>query len=169
MLKELNLETIIDKIQVETGCACEAYPHITHDETILIPPNQLHAVIAVFREHFGISHLSTITAQERENQNDETEPTRVIELIYHFWNGKGISLLVRLPFTVDAAQEPARMADAPKIDSISSLIPGADFYEREVAEMFGVTFSGRAETPRLLLPDEWDKGPPFLRSEEIDE
>ena len=157
MLKDLNLETLIEKVTAETGCECEAYPNITHDETILIPPEQLQAVIAVLREHFDIYHLSTITAQERESQPGEPEPSRLIELIYHFWHGKGISLLVRLPFK------------APKIDSITALIPGADFYEREVAEMYGVTFTGRAETPRLLLPDEWDKGPPFIRSEETDE
>jgi len=169
MLKDLNLETLIEKVTAETGCECEAYPNITHDETILIPPEQLQAVIAVLREHFDIYHLSTITAQERESQPGEPEPSRLIELIYHFWHGKGISLLVRLPFTLESAQDPARMADAPKIDSISALIPGADFYEREVAEMFGVMFSGRAETPRLLLPDEWDQGPPFIRKEETDE
>jgi NADH-quinone oxidoreductase subunit C len=168
-VKELKLETLIEIITAETGCECEAYPDITHDETILIPADQLQAVIAVLREHFGIFHLSTITAQERESQSDEPEPTRTIELIYHFWHGKGVSLLVRLPFTLGSAQDPARMADAPKIDSICALIPGADFYEREVAEMYGVIFTGRAETPKLLLPEEWDQGPPFIRKEETDE
>lgn len=151
MTSMFNLEKMIEKIKAETDCDCVAYPDITNDETILIPADQLHAVIAVLREHFGCYHLSTITAQERESHPGE------IELIYHFWQEKGISLMMRLP------------ADAPEVNSIISLIPGADFYEREVAEMYGVTFSGRAETTRLLLPDQWDKGPPFLRSEVSDE
>lgn len=150
-MNEINLDKILEKIKAETGCACEVYPGIINDATICIPAEQLHAVIGVLREQFGCYHLSTITAQQRESQPGE------IELIYHFWQGKGVSLLMRLPL------------EYPKIESIISLIPGADFYEREVAEMYGVTFTGREETPRLLLPDEWDKGPPFLRSEETDE
>lgn len=159
MASMFNLEEIIEKIIAESGCYCEAYPNIINDETILIPADQLHAVMSVLRDHFGIYHLSTITAQVRESEADES----IIELFYHFWylyqpgDGRGISLMIQLPL------------NKPNIDSIISQIPGADFYEREVAEMFGVTFKGRAETPKLLLPDQWDKGPPFIRSEVSDE
>ncbi len=159
MVNELNLETIIEKIQTETGCDCEAYPNITNDETILIPADQLQMVMAVLRDQFGIYHLSTITAQERDIEADQS----AIELIYHFFylnqpgDGRGISLMVRLPL------------DKPNIASIISHLPGADFYEREVAEMFGVSFTGREATPKLLLPDEWEHGPPFISSEVSDE
>lgn len=151
MVTDFSVQAIMDKIKAETGCAGEIFSGIINDETIRIPVEQLGAVIDLLREHFDISHLSAITAQQREDQTDE------IELIYHFWQGKGLSLLVRLP------------ADVPEVPSILSLIPGADFYEREAAEMYGVVFTGRSETPRLLLPDEWDQGPPFLSVKERDE
>ena len=151
MVTEISLDAVVDKIEAETGCSCEVYPAITNDETICIPVDQLHEVIDVLREHFGIYHLSAITAQQRQSQTGE------IELIYHFWHGKGLSLLMRLPL------------DAPEVPTIIALIPGADFYEREAAEMYGVIFTGRSETPRLLLPDEWDQGPPFINRKEHDE
>jgi NADH:ubiquinone oxidoreductase subunit C len=34
--------------------------------------------------------------------------------------------------------------------------------------MFGIRFSGREDTPPLLLPDDWDGGPPFIRKEKQD-
>jgi NADH-quinone oxidoreductase subunit C len=151
MVSEFSLDAVLNKINEETGCSCEVYPAITNDKTVCIPVNTLHAAIGVLREHFGCTHLSAITAQERESQPGE------IELIYHFWHGKGLSLLLSLP------------VDAPEVPSIISLVPGADFYEREVAEMYGVIFTGRSETPRLLLPDEWDQGPPFINRKERDE
>ena len=151
MVIDYSLNAVLNKIKEETGCSCEPYPAITNEETICIPVEQLHAVIEMVREDFGIYHLSAITAQERESQPGE------IELIYHFWHGKGFSLLIRVP------------VDVPEVPSILALIPGADFYEREAAEMFGVIFTGRSETPRLLLPDEWDQGPPFLKRQERDE
>ena len=159
MASPINMEMMIEKIKSETGCDCEIYPNITNDETIQITADQLQAVMAVLREHFGIYHLSTITAQERETEPDAL----TIELIYQFFylnqlgDGRGISLMIRLPH------------DNPIVETIVSLLPGADFYEREVAEMFGVTFTGREKTPRLLLPDEWEQGPPFIRSEVSDE
>ena len=151
MANEITLDALLAAIEGETGCQCEVYPGITNDETIIIPVEQLHAVIGVLREHFDCYHLSGITAQQRESQPGE------IELIYHFWQGKGISLLVRLPLAL------------PEVTSIISLISGADFYEREAAEMYGVNFTGRTKPPKLLLPEQWDQGPPFLRAEETDE
>lgn len=159
MAATFNLEQMIETIKAETGCDCEVYPDIIHDETIRLPADQLQAVISLLRDHYGIYHLSTITGQVRKSEAEGSS----IELIYHFFyldapgEGRGISLMVRLPF------------DEPKIDSIVSSLPGADFYEREVAEMYGVTFTGRDETPRLLLPDEWEHGPPFISSEVSDE
>jgi NADH:ubiquinone oxidoreductase subunit C len=150
MVNKINTDALLEKIKTETGCQCEVYQAITDEDALWIPVEDLQAVIGVLREDFGCYHLSGITAQQRESQLGE------IELIYHFWHGKGLSLLLRLP------------ADDPQVASLIAMIPGADFYEREAAEMYGVIFNGREETPRLLLPDAWDQGPPFLRSKETD-
>jgi NADH-quinone oxidoreductase subunit C len=151
MANEISLDTVLTKIAAETGCECQLDNKINNEESIHIPVDQLHAVIGVLRDHFDCYHLSTITAQQRESQLDQ------IELIYHFWQGKGFSLILTLPL------------DSPQVESIISLIPGADFYEREAAEMYGVTFSGRDKTPPLLLPDDWNQDPPFIQKEVSDE
>jgi NADH:ubiquinone oxidoreductase subunit C len=121
---------------------------IHHETTIPIAVHQLHDIVILLQTSLHITHLTTITAQVHAEHADE------IRIYYHFWHGEGLTLAVVLPTT------------APTVPSIVDLIPGADFYEREVAEMFGVQFMGRKATPRLLLPDDWSEEPPMLRKEE---
>ena len=46
---------------------------------------------------------------------------------------------------------------SPKIQSISKLIPGADFFECEAADFFGIKFKGLSSYDRLVVPDAWPK------------
>ncbi len=47
----------------------------------------------------------------------------------------------------------------PSLPSISMVYPGANFYERETWDMFGIVFDGHPDLTRLLMPDEWDGHP----------
>ncbi|MFA5866783.1 MAG: NADH-quinone oxidoreductase subunit C [Actinomycetota bacterium] len=47
----------------------------------------------------------------------------------------------------------------PVVMSVTDLWAGADWHERETAELFGVTFEGHPDPRKLLLPDGYDKYP----------
>jgi len=47
----------------------------------------------------------------------------------------------------------------PQVPSLTGVFPGANFYEREAYDLFGIAFSGHPELTRLLLPDEWEGHP----------
>ena len=72
---------------------------------------------------------------------------QTIELMYHF-RIKGIIVTVR-------TQVPKENA---RTNTISDLLPGASFHEREAADLFGVTFEGHPNPGRLVLPDHWPNG-----------
>jgi NADH-quinone oxidoreductase subunit C len=49
--------------------------------------------------------------------------------------------------------------DAPEIDSVVELFPGAEYPEREVYDMFGVKFNGHPDLRRILMPEDYEGHP----------
>ena len=50
-------------------------------------------------------------------------------------------------------------SDDPVIDSITPVWPSANFYEREVFDLFGVRFAAHPNLRRIMMPDEWEGHP----------
>jgi NADH-quinone oxidoreductase subunit C len=67
-------------------------------------------------------------------------------LLSHFYKE-----YIRLRVLVDAA--------APEVDSITPLWPSANFYEREIFDLFGIRFSGHPNLRRIMMPDDWQGYP----------
>jgi len=96
----------------------------------------LKKIAETLREKFK-SHLSMITC---------IDTGKDFEIIYHFdINGNLFNLIT---FTSRAI---------PKISSITDIYPVADFYEREIMDLFGVEFEGHPKPRRFILPDNWPK------------
>jgi NADH-quinone oxidoreductase subunit C len=80
--------------------------------------------------------LSTATA---------TETFRGLEVLYHFsHDATGRYYCPRVVMTD---------RDRPKMRSIAPIVKGAEWIEREMAELFGITFEGHPRPERLLTKD----------------
>ena len=142
----MNVERILESLRETFSTKLLEPQAVPIDETfVTLPPDCIHAAAQVLVERFDLRHLSAITG---EDTGDE------IVLLYHFWDGHGLTLRTSLP------RQDARIA------TLTDLIPGAAFYEREVNEMLGVAFDGHPTPRTLLLPDDWAGEPPLCRQEE---
>lgn len=49
--------------------------------------------------------------------------------------------------------------DDPTVDSVVSVWPASNYFEREIFDLFGVRFLGHPNLERLLMPDDWEGHP----------
>jgi NADH-quinone oxidoreductase subunit C len=72
------------------------------------------------------------------------------EVIYHLFSTvtkKRVRLKVRLA------------GDQAAVDSLVPIWPGANFFEREVFDLFGVRFNEHPNLKRIMMPDNWEGHP----------
>ena len=81
---------------------------------------------------------------------------RGFEALYHFSCDK-IGLVISLRVKLGE--------NCPEVDSIADLVPAADWIEREMAELLGISFKGRPGTEPLLASEDWPKDEYPLRKD----
>ena len=72
------------------------------------------------------------------------------EVIYHLLSipkKERVRLKVRLDST------------SPTVESVTSVWPAANFFEREVFDLFGIRFTGHPYLRRLMMPEDWEGHP----------
>lgn len=93
--------------------------------------------------------LCDITAVDNLRR-DDYDPSRrftVIHIVYSIPNNKRIRFETQVP------------EDDPRIPTAAKVYKGAAWVEREVYDMFGVTFDGHPDLRRVLMPDYYEHHP----------
>ena len=119
---------------------------------VAVEPGQAHAILAWLRDDPGqrYDYLCDITAVEYR------DPELPLEVVYQLRSlAHGSDLRVKMLFDPAGPLEVATVTD---------LWNGADWLEREVYDMFGVTFRGHPDLRRLLMWNTYDEGHPLRKS-----
>ena len=114
--------------------------------TVYVGSSSIREACALLRDNRDcpFNFLSDVTCVDRCPQ----EPR--FEIVYHLLsipNKERVRLKVRLP------------GDSPALESITPLWPAANFFEREVFDLFGIRFNGHPYLRRLLMPENWEGHP----------
>ncbi|RMH72735.1 MAG: NADH-quinone oxidoreductase subunit C [Gemmatimonadetes bacterium] len=92
--------------------------------------------------HFAFDYLMCLSGVD--NQDGK------LQAVYHLFS---YSHQHKVAFKVDVPLE------APNIPTVSSLWAVANWFEREIYDLFGIQFTGHPALRRLLLPDDWEGHP----------
>ena len=129
----------------------------TRDEvpTFWAPKESIEEVLHFLKE--DVSHpysmLYDLTAVD-ERVRMAARPDSDFTIVYH---------LLSYERNEDVRLKVALKGDFPSLSSIAKIWPCADWYEREVWDMFGIRFHGHPHLERLLMPPWWNGHP--LRKE----
>ena len=92
---------------------------------------------------FDFQHLSCLTAVDYPKDNK-------ITVVCHLWSYHKCHQLT-LKVDVDRAN--------PKIPTVETVWKAANWFEREVFDLYGVVFEGHSDLRRIMMPEDYTKFP----------
>ncbi len=112
------------------------------------------AVLRFLKSHSYVMMLDLSAIDERLRQNRHGQPASDFTVFYH---------LISFERNEDVRIKVALSESDTKLPSVVNIFPNANWYEREVFDMFGVHFTDHPHLSRILMPPTWEGHP--LRKE----
>jgi NADH-quinone oxidoreductase subunit C/D len=149
---------IVQELQGAFGEAIVAQQPTRDDvPTLWISTDRVRDVLRYLKTEVAQPYrlLYDLTAiDERVRQNRQGQPASDFTVVYH---------LLSFERNADLRLKIALQGEYPTMHTITDIWPAANWYEREVWDMFGITFEGHPHLRRILMPPTWQGHP--LRKE----
>src|SRR6266852_7580647 len=117
------------------------------EQTIVLKPADLVTVCSYLQKNLQYTFLSSVTAV------DWPERVPRFDVVYHLLSIPNQCVL-RLKVRVGERRE-----EHPSVPTVVGVWPGANWYEREVYDLFGINFAGHPDLRRILKPMDWTTYP----------
>jgi NADH-quinone oxidoreductase subunit C len=151
----MDTASLLDLIRrAVSGATIDLVPSVDMP-TIVVDRDHLLETFSVLRDHqqLQFAFLSDVTAVDRL----PAEPR--FDVVYH--------LACLGEAYTKGTPAPARRlrvkvgvpGDDPRLPSVVSLFPAANWPEREVFDLFAIVFEGHPDLRRILMPDDWEGAP----------
>ena len=108
--------------------------------TIEVSPERINEALSRLKKDLHFEQMTTITGVDRY----PAEPR--FEIVYHLQSIAGKQWL-RLKARVSG--------ETPEIESAFAVYRSADWYEREIFDLFGVRFLNHPDMTRIMMPADW--------------
>ncbi|MFZ2587447.1 MAG: NADH-quinone oxidoreductase subunit C [Alphaproteobacteria bacterium] len=131
------------------GADVVAHSVAVRELTVVVPKGRVEQVLTMLRDDAGcqFSMLMDVTAVDWLGQ-PQAEKGR-FEVVYHL-----LSLAKNLRIRVKAV-----VAEGESIPTVVGVYPAANWFEREVWDMFGIAFDGHPDLRRILTDYDFDGHP----------
>jgi NADH-quinone oxidoreductase subunit C/D len=152
----IAVPTIAEEIKDRLGPAAIAQETTDHIPTYWVSKDRVPTVLRFLKEEIEQPYkmLYDLTAiDERMRQHREGQPASDFTVVYHLLSFDRNEYL-----RIKVALAEGRLS----LPSITSIWPSANWYEREVYDMFGIAFDGHPHLERILMPKSW-KGHPLRK------
>jgi NADH-quinone oxidoreductase subunit C len=122
---------------------------------IVVHTGDVHEVCNVLYHHpeLYFDMLSCVTGV------DNGVEAGSMEVIYHLYS---------IPFHLSLALKVIVARDQTVVPTVSDIWKTADWHEREIFDMYGITFTGHPDLRRILLPADWE-GHPLKKDYKVQE
>ena len=142
-----KLEPIVQALQEKFSTSLEEFRNEVH---VFVNPEQIVEALILLRDKYDFELLSAMTASDYLPQMSPR-----FHVIYQLSSlARNITIQLRVP--VDGTD--------PKIPTATGVYEVANWRERELMDMFGITAVGHPDPRILLLPEDW-KGKHPLRKD----
>jgi len=141
-----KLEKIVQALQEQFGSSIEEFRDEVH---VFVKAEQIVDALTLLRDKYDFELLSAMTASDYYPQMSPR-----FHVIYQLSSlAKNVTLQLRVP--VDGAD--------PKIPTATGVYEVANWRERELMDMFGITAVGHPDPRILLLPEDWENKHPLRK------
>jgi NADH-quinone oxidoreductase subunit C len=133
---------VLERLQQQFGAAILETHSQFGDDTAVVDAARWKEIARFLRddERCGMDHFIDLTAVDYRGRR---EPR--FEVVLH----------VRSMEKLHRIRLKARVGEPPKIDSLCEVWSGANWFERECFDMFGVEFAGHPDLRRILMYEEF--------------